>query len=270
LVARLSYTGLTGDAVGPERRLRAWLGVLGLAVSLFVLVGVALWAQLTIGWQWSQPAARPTRVAMELMSISGFAFAVLGLLAALPLAWSALFTLRHRRSPVLLAGGVAVAIGGVVLVVGSIHFGHGWPGTGGHPWAGRGLVPDPVARFAWAGTVWITSYWAHPAALASFPTRELAWMAVSPLAVLSIVAGATVVLPRIQLSARVLRYECRLGVAACAVLAVFLAGAASWVLSGGPGPRELFRVGAIDMAGVAVMASALLVAFRATQRALAT
>jgi hypothetical protein len=50
---------------------------------------------------------------------------------------------------------------------------------------------------------------------------------------------------------------------------MFLAGAASWVLSGGPGPRELFRVGTIDLAGVVVMTVALVVAFRAAQRTLA-
>jgi hypothetical protein len=41
------------------------------------------------------------------------------------------------------------------------------------------------------------------------------------------------------------------------------------VISGGPSPRGLFRVGTIDLVGVAVMAAALIVAFRAAQRTLA-
>jgi hypothetical protein len=206
---------------------------------------------------------------MELMSASGLAFVVVAALAAIPLVFSAASALVRRRAAGLLAAGVLILTGALVLVVGSVHFGYRWPGTGGRPWAGRGLVPGPVARSAWAATLWITSYWAHPSALAAFPTRELAWMALSPLAVLAIVAGSALALRRVALSLRVLRYEAWLAGAACAVLAMFLAGAASWVLSGGPGPRELFRVGTIDLAGVVVMTVALVVAFRAAQRTLA-
>ena len=36
------------------------------------------------------------------------------------------------------------------------------------------------ARFCWAATLWITSYWAHPGALATFPTSEVAWIGASP------------------------------------------------------------------------------------------
>jgi hypothetical protein len=50
------------------------------------------------------------------------------------------------------------------------------------------------------------------------------------------------------------------------VMAGFLAGASSWVISGGPAPRGLFRVGAIDSVAVAVMAASLILAFRAAQR----
>jgi hypothetical protein len=67
----------------------------------------------------------------------------------------------------------------------------------------------------------------------------------------------------------VLRYESWLGLTAAVVLAGFLAGASSWVISGGPSPRGLFRVGTIDTVGVAVMAAALILAFRAAQRTFA-
>jgi hypothetical protein len=49
-------------------------------------------------------------------------------------------------------------------------------------------------------------------------------------------------------------------------MAAFFAGAASWVVSSAPGPRLLFRVGAIDGVALAVMAGAVLVAFRALGR----
>ena len=51
-------------------------------------------------------------------------------------------------------------------------------------------------------------------------------------------------------------------------MAAFLAGAASWIVSGGRAPRGLFRVGLIDGVGLAVMGVALMLAFRAVRRAL--
>ncbi len=94
-------------------------------------------------------------------------------------------------------------------------------------------------------------------------------MATSPVALLAILIGAAKMLGRLSLSPRVLRYESWLGKAAALAMAVFLAGASSWIISGGPAPRGLFRVGAIDSVGVATMTAALILAFRAAQRALA-
>ena len=154
------------------------------------------------------------------------------------------------------------------MVVGSIHFGRGWPGPGGHPWSGRDVVPGSVARFCWAATLWITSYWAHPGALASFPASEIAWMVISPIALAMVLLGATKAIRRLPLSPSVLRYEAWLGLVAAVVMTSLLASASSWVISGGPAPRGLFRVGVIDSVAVAVMAGSLILAFRAAQRTL--
>jgi ABC-type Co2+ transport system permease subunit len=235
----------------------------------FLAFGVAIWSQLTIGWQWSAPAAPATKAAMLVMSAVVFVFAGLALLAAIPLGCTLCRAFVQGRASGLLAPVISVVLGTVVLVVGSIHFGHGWPGTGGHPWAGRDVVPGAVARFCWAATLWITSYWAHPGALASFLPSEIAWMVASPIALLAVLIGAAKTLRRLPLSPRVLRYEAWLGTATALAMAGFLAGASSWIISGGPAPRGLFRVGAIDSVGVAVMAAALILAFRAAQRALA-
>jgi hypothetical protein len=269
LVARLASVGLAGDALQPQQQVRAGLGALSLAVSMFLAVGVAIWAQLTIGWQWSAPAAPATKAGMLVMSGTMLGFALLAVLAAIPLLWIVCRDLISGRGRKLRSPLVAAGVGGVVLIVGSIHFGHGWPGTGGHPWAGRDIVPGAVARFCWAATLWITSYWAHPGALASFPASEIAWMVASPIALLAMLIGAARTIRRLHLSSRVLRYESWIGLAAGLVMAGFLAGAGSWVISGGPGPRGLFRVGAIDAAGIIVMAAALIVAVRAAQRTLA-
>ena len=109
------------------------------------------------------------------------------------------------------------------------HFGNGWPGTGGHPWARQGLVPGGVAAFSWASTLSVSSFWAHPAALAAFPGAELAWMAVSPLAGACVVVGAATAVRRTELSPGVLGFETRLGIAACITMAVFVAGCCAWI-----------------------------------------
>ena len=48
---------------------------------------------------------------------------------------------------------------------------------------------------------------------------------------------------------------------------VFLGGCCSWILDGGPGPRNLFHTGTIDVVGLAVMAGSIAVAYRAASRA---
>ena len=164
---------------------------------------------------------------------------------------------------------VLVSLALAVLVVGSVHIGHRWPGTGGRPWSGRDIVPAPVARFCWAATLWVTSYWAHPGALRSFPASEVAWMIVCPLALLTALIAGAGALRRARPSDRLLRYELPLAVGLVAAMAVFLAGAGSWVVGGRPAGGDLFRVGIIDALGVAVMGAALSVSFVAARRSLA-
>jgi hypothetical protein len=195
------------------------------------------------------------------MSAAMGVLAVLALLAVLPVAWRvAAGRARGVRGPsTLFLAGLAV------VVIGGRHFGNGWPGTGGHPWSHQGLVPGGVAAFSWASTLSVSSFWAHPAALAAFPAAELAWMALSPLAVAAAVTGAAVVVRRAGLSPRALRFETWLGRGACAAMAVFLAGACAWVLARAPG--AMFRPGLIDVAGLVVLALALAVAHRAAGQA---
>jgi hypothetical protein len=233
---------------------------------VFAAAGVGIWSQLTVDWQWSSPADPGTTAAMFVMSGALAVLSVLAVLAALPVASSLAKAFARDGGSHLTRPLALVAVGLAVLIAGSIHFGHGWPGTGGHPWADHGLVPGFVARFCWAATLWITSYWAHPGALSAFPAAEIGWMAVSPFALAAVVVGAGQLVRRLRLGPRALRYETWLGRAAGVTMAAFFAGAASWVVSSAPGPRLLFRVGAIDGVALAVMAGAVLVAFRALGR----
>src|SRR5262249_6567273 len=89
----------------------------------------------------------------------------------------------------------------------------------------------------------VTSYWAHPAALASFPPAELAWMVLSPAALLFLATGAVQLVRRLDLSPRVLRYETWIGRAAAGGMTALLAGALCWGAQAGPGPPGVVRDG---------------------------
>jgi hypothetical protein len=122
-----------------------------------------------------------------------------------------------------------------------------------------------VAAFCWACTLSVSSFWAHPAALAAFPASELSWMALSPVALASLVAGVATTVRRAELSPALLRFEGRLGIAACVTMAVFLGAGCAWLAGRTTPPGSPFRPGAIDVAGLAVMALALGVACQAAR-----
>ena len=275
IVARLADAGLGGCAPEPGAQARASLASLTCCAAVFLGVGGAMWSQLTIAWQWSEPASAGVTVATYLTSGAMLALAVLALLAALPVAWSVAWSVASRLARGretagyrgLLGPAALAAAGLAVVVVGGRHFENGWPGTGGHPWAGQHLVPGGVAAFAWATTLSVSAFWAHPAAMAALPAPELAWMAVSPLAVACVVAGAATAVRRTELSPRVLAAETRLAVAACAVMAVFLGGCGAWIAGRPPAPGNLFHAGTIDVAGAMVMTVTLAVAGQAARRA---
>jgi hypothetical protein len=267
IVARLAAAGLCGCTLEASAQVRAGLTALAWCVAVFVSLGAAMWSQLTIGWQWSEPDNAATTVAMVLMSAAMLAFLVLALAAAAPVLWCAGSRIARGRGRSLLGPGTLVVACAVIMFVGGRHFGNGWPGTGGHPWARQGLVPGGVAAFSWASTMSVSSYWVHPSALAGFPPAELAWMVLSPLAVVGLVGGAAALVRRTELSARVLDFETWLGTVACAAMAVFLGGCCAWIVDGGPGPGNLFRSGAIDAAGAVVLTIAVVAARHAVRTA---
>jgi hypothetical protein len=197
---------------------------------------------------------------MVVMSAAAAAVGALAAAAALPVGGTVVRQLARQRTAAL-AGPLLLTIGGLgVLVAGSRHFANGWPGTGGHPWAHQGLVPGGVAAFAWAATLSITSYWAHPAALAGFPPGEVAWMVVSPVAFVSVLVGTAKLIHRLDLPPRLLAFERRVALAATVAMAAFFTGAALWVFDGGPGPRNLFHIGAIDVVDLVAMVAAMALA----------
>jgi hypothetical protein len=257
LLARLSSIGLTSHGLDPARQVRASLATAACAGAAFWVFGLAMLAQLAIGWQWAVPHAG-TSAATLLMSAGAGALGGLAVLGAVPLAWCAAAGLARREARrQLLWPAALVLAGGCVLVAGAHHFQNAWPGTGGTA-ARLSPLPAGPAAFSWASTLSFSSYWAHPAALRAFPPLELAWMAASPLALLCLVGGAAVLVRRLRLSARLLVYQARLAGGAAVAMTGFLAGAAWWVFGQGAGPDGLFHAGVVDVAGLAAMALALL------------
>jgi hypothetical protein len=270
LLARLASAGLARYPADPAAAARASLSALACSVAAFGAVGTAMSSQLVIGLQWSRPDRHHVTAITAVMSGALLAFAVLALLAAIPVIRAAIGACaagagRRMRWPALLA-----ATGALILVVGGRHFGNGWPGTGGHWWAAHGLVPSGVAAFGWATTMSITSYWAHPAMLAAFPLAERAWLVLSPVAAASLIGGVAVLLRRTELSPRVIRYEIWLAAAASGGMFAFLAGAMWWVVTDAAGRTGLAHAGVIDRAGLAVLVIALATAAQAAQHALAS
>jgi hypothetical protein len=274
IVARLADAGLCGVPVtGQDGQPARALASLSACLAVFVIVGAAMWSQLTVGWQWSAPASTATTAGMVAMSGAVLLFAALALIAALPVGYvvaARLMTGRNRRDVLVpsLVFGLCLA----ALFIGGRHFGNGWPGTGGHPWEGlraggqewigRGLVPGGLAAFSWAATLSVTTYWLHPAALASFPAPEVAWMVASPLLLGAAIWAAAALVRRAGLPERVLAFEGRLAGVAYAAMMVFFGGCGCWVASGGQG---LFRAGTIDVAGICILALVLAGAGQATK-----
>jgi hypothetical protein len=162
-----------------------------------------------------------------------------------------------------LARPAGIALGcAALLVFGTRHFQNGWPGTGGTG-TEHALVPGGLAAFGWASTLSVSAYWAHPALWGIFPAPEMAWMVLSPLAWIGLVAGVVAVIRRLQLPSGLLRYLAWLAAAATTVAVAFLGGAAIWVLARGPGQVGAFRPGLVDTASLLIMAMALVIALRA-------
>jgi hypothetical protein len=269
-LTRLVPTGLAGQGLQPIEQVRASVVSLGCALGAFLAFGFAMWSQLTIGWQWSRPDTMGTTTAMVVMSVTAVIFCALGLLAALPIAWAVLTRFVRRQGRLLLRPSLVFVMGVTLLIIGARHFGNGWPGTGGHRWSDQGIVPGGMASFTWASTLSVSSYWVHPRALSSFPATELAWMAISPIAIVCVVVGAASTVRRLELSAPLLRYEARLGSLASYAMIAFLTGCCFWIIDGGTGPRDLFHIGAINVIEAVMMGLAIVVARRAVHRSVDT
>jgi hypothetical protein len=267
LLARVSITHLPGGLDDPRAQVRSGLIAVGCAAAVFLTFGIAMWSQVVIGWRWRPPATPAVAAGMLGMSVAVLTTALLGVLAAAPMVWSALRAVRHRPANRLRWPVAAVVASAGVLVVGGLSFDAHWPGSGGRHWGSHGLIPSSVASFCWALTRGVSAYWFHPRELAQFNGSEIAWMVTSLVAIVTLTVGLTKVVRRIPLSSRVLRYEAALARWALIVMTLFAVSVASWVAFGRPvGPTGVYRVGVIDVIGLGLMGFALLAAHPASAR----
>jgi hypothetical protein len=262
LLARLTCAGLTSHELPPAERVRAGLATFGCALAVFLAFSLAMLAQLATGWQWASPGSASVAAGTLVMAVAAASLVLIGLAAIIPVGWYAAAAAFRRRDARLAWPAAAASASAAMLAAGASHFQNAWPGSGGIG-AEHRLVPGGVAAFGWASTLSVSSYWAHPALLQRFPLPELSWMALSPAVATALVTASVMVLRRLALPYRVLRYQALLAAGASAVAITFLAGAASWVLGDGPRQAGLFRPGLVDGAELLIMALALAVALRA-------
>ncbi len=208
------------------RQVSASLGSLGCVLAVFLTVAAALWSELVIDRQAMPPLPGPAQAALlatDVISAAMLALLALAVLAALPVlvTLAVRFLAAGRAGRKALRNPAAVLLGcATFLFTGGRHFGNGWPGTGGH----GSFVPAGLAAFEWATSLSVSAYWAHPAASSpcSPGPRCTGWD--EPLALAASVIAAAILIRRAGLPPRVLAFEVRLAVAACAVMAVVLGG----------------------------------------------
>jgi hypothetical protein len=265
--SRLATAGLASHPLDPQAAARAGLVTAACSAAAFALTGGSLWSQLAICLQWAVPGQRGITQAMDLMSAAVVLCAVLAALAAAPVARAAIAAVARGSGRPLAWPAALIAASTLVIVTGGWHFQSGWPGTGGHLLVHQGLVPGGVAAFGWSTTMWMTTYWAHPAALAALPAGQIAWMVVCPAALGGLITGSGLLLRRVEISPGVLRYETWLAHAAGAGMAVFAAGALWWLLMAAGESGGTFRAGTMDDAAVSVLAVAVAAGLTAARRA---
>ena len=267
LRARLAGLGLSGHPIDQRQAARSGTATLVCCGAAFATFGAAMWSQLAVGLQWQAPDNPGITQALDLMSVALLTFAVV---AAAGLAGLLKAAVAHvvRTGPGRLLAPAAMTVAGAgVLAIGGHHFANAWPGTGGHLLLHQALVPAGVAAFGWASTMWITSYVAHPAALAAFPVTQLAWMALSLAAAATVIGGVAQLARRLDGSAQAIRFTKCLGYIAGSAVIGFVAGVARWLLATAGLAQSAFHAGIIDVTGLAVLTCALLVGAQAVRQA---
>ena len=264
IMARVASLGLSGTTVDPSDQPRRSLATLSGVLAIFLTFALSIWSHLSAAQRWGTPATNATHTAINLMTVAVTICAGAVLVGAILIAWAATRAVACRCTPRLRTAVLMFVTGAAILIAGSIAFHTGWSGSGNH--SQQSMGPSGPAGLAWASTLAISAYWAHPTILLSLPASEIAWMVISAVALVLASVGATKTVRQLELSSRLLRFITRTGQLAVAGLGLFVFGTLIWLVDGGPGPARLFQAGAVDQVGMVVMSVALLLAIRSIQR----
>jgi hypothetical protein len=295
--ARLADAGLAGFPVpvataaggagalaeqARQRQVSASLGAFSCALGAFLVFAAALWSQILINWQWfaklnsGLPATSMVRRLDQAPGGEAF-FAVfstdamlallfLAVLAAVPVLAAVIGRIARGRQPRLISPAMVLVAALGVLFAGGRHFENDWVGTGGH----HALIPSGLAAFIWALTLFVSSWWAHPALFATLPAAERAWMALSPFVLAVVVASSTVLVRRVRLSPRVAAFEACLGLLGCVTMAAFVGCYGVWITEKvrlEPGLPLGLTVGATQATIIALLVLTLAAAAQAARTA---
>jgi hypothetical protein len=265
-----------------QRQVSASLGAFSCALGAFLVLAAALWSQILINWQWfaklnaGLPATSIVRRIDQTPDDGAFfvvfstdamlALLLLAGLAALPVLAAVIGRIVRDRQPRLSRPVIVLVAALAVLFVGGRHFENNWVGTGGH----HALIPSGLAAFIWALTLFVSSWWAHPALFATLPAAERAWMALSPFVLAAAVASSTVLVRRVRLSPRVAAFEAWLGLLGCVTMAAFVGCYGVWIIEKlrlEPSLSLGLSVGTTNATIVALLVLALTVAAQAARMA---
>jgi hypothetical protein len=151
MVARFGSAGLCGCAPEAAARVRASLASLACCVAVFLGFGGAMWSQLTIGWQWSEPDSAGVTVATLVMSGAMLAFAAVAAIS--PAIWTS-YAQARGANPAAYASAAAFAANDAVTHAAAlgrrpvrVASGYGDPFYPGVQALARALPPGAVADF---------------------------------------------------------------------------------------------------------------------------
>jgi hypothetical protein len=257
ILARLADAGLAGVTIDRSGQPRRSLVTFGCSTAVFFAFAVSIWTQLNIAQQFSEPTAPVTHDAILIMTIALFGCLALAALGTAPIVWQAVVAVSHRRAPGLQRQALLFLTGTAVLVAGGVYFRGGWGGHGTHPWTHQPMSPGGPIALMWTSTLAVSAYWAHPTTLAGFPLSEIAWMILSPVALIATVTAAATMILRLDIPARALRFTNCIARVVTLVLGLFVFGTLTWLVDGGSGPNKLFQAGTVDQIGLGVMTTTL-------------
>ncbi|MDQ1699293.1 MAG: hypothetical protein QOG34_1156, partial [Frankiaceae bacterium] len=170
LTARIAAAGLGS---GPVRDSSATAATVLAAVFVFLAGAMSIWTQLVSGSLSTRADSTAVTLGLVTLSLCGLAAAALAIAAAGSVVKATARSIRagHGRR---LAGPIFTTIAGATTL-----------GAGAYLVSAHAQVSAGPARWTWAATESISTYWIHPDRLLALPVSELAWMVASPLAVLA-------------------------------------------------------------------------------------